>query len=268
MEKIIDIFTFNGEYDLLEIRLNILNDVVDEFIIVEAEETFSGNPKPLYYLMQEARYADWHDKIKYYVIPSHYKNDVELSRMADNSPNVPRTPTHWKNEFMQKESIKNALHHLDDNDICFVGDVDEIWDKKTCKEMKVNFIPRKLKLRVYTYFLNNRSDEKFYGMIVTKYKTIKEGILNHLRTFESFKYEDDYMGYHFTNMGGLEEVRRKLNDSYTSDSYNTLEVQDNLSSRFGNEDYMGRSFTFKKENDYLPKYLLDNKDIWKKLFLA
>jgi beta-1,4-mannosyl-glycoprotein beta-1,4-N-acetylglucosaminyltransferase len=40
--KIYDTFTFFNELDLLEIRLNILNDVVDYFVLVEANKTFQN----------------------------------------------------------------------------------------------------------------------------------------------------------------------------------------------------------------------------------
>ena len=48
--KIYDCFTFFNELDLLEIRLNELNDVVDYFVIVEGKKTFQNNPKPLFLL--------------------------------------------------------------------------------------------------------------------------------------------------------------------------------------------------------------------------
>ncbi len=43
--KIYDCFIFNNETDLLEIRLNILNDYVDHFVIIESSETFTGLKK-------------------------------------------------------------------------------------------------------------------------------------------------------------------------------------------------------------------------------
>ena len=43
--KIYDCFIFNNETDLLDIRLNILNDYVDYFVIVESLETFTGLKK-------------------------------------------------------------------------------------------------------------------------------------------------------------------------------------------------------------------------------
>ncbi|MFB6187294.1 MAG: glycosyl transferase GT17 family protein, partial [Halobacteriaceae archaeon] len=38
-----DCFIFYNELDLLEIRLNELDDVIDEFVLVEGEKTFQGD---------------------------------------------------------------------------------------------------------------------------------------------------------------------------------------------------------------------------------
>ena len=46
MAKIIDVITFNGESEIWDIRYNILKNYVDEFVVLEFNETFSGKPKP------------------------------------------------------------------------------------------------------------------------------------------------------------------------------------------------------------------------------
>ena len=188
--------------------------------------------------------------------------------MADSSSNVPKNgPEHWRREFYQKESIKKALIHLNNEDICFIGDVDEIWNPEVLIDYTKDDI-FKLRQNVYTYYLNNRSSEPWAGTIVTKYKNIKNNCLNHLRTKGKTKYV--YLqngGWHFTSMGGINEVRRKLNDSYTPESYNTAEVQNNLEQRFGTEDYIGRNkFKFWVNESDLPKYILDHKEKYKNLF--
>ena len=49
-------------------------------------------------------------------------------------------------------------------------------------------------------------------------------------------------------MGGLKEVKRKLNDSYTTESYNTYETQAQLPYRHRlGIDYLGRNFQFKRD---------------------
>ena len=44
-----DSFQFFNELDILLLRMHILNDVVDKFVISESTVTFSGDAKPLYY---------------------------------------------------------------------------------------------------------------------------------------------------------------------------------------------------------------------------
>ena len=45
--KIIDCFNYFNEDLILELRLNILNNYVDKFVIVEAREDHQGNKKKL-----------------------------------------------------------------------------------------------------------------------------------------------------------------------------------------------------------------------------
>ena len=47
--KIIDCFTFYNELNMLDYRLNVLNNVVDYFILVEARQTFVGKEKKLFF---------------------------------------------------------------------------------------------------------------------------------------------------------------------------------------------------------------------------
>lgn len=54
---IVDSFPFFEEFDLLEVRLTILDPIVDRSIIVEGTRTYSGQPKPLRLLEAKERYA-------------------------------------------------------------------------------------------------------------------------------------------------------------------------------------------------------------------
>ncbi len=125
---IYDVFTYNGEKDILDIRFNTLSPFVDKFVIIEFDKTFSGKKKPR--LLLRDWNSDWQqflDKIDYVQIKEEVYNGYES--LADTSPNVPKNgPAHWKREFCQKESIKNAISDLKDEDIVFIGDVDELPD--------------------------------------------------------------------------------------------------------------------------------------------
>lgn len=255
---VFDCVTYNGERAMLEIRLNILDKYVDRFIIVEAKTTFSGNKKPLYFSAQEQYFKKWWHKIDYFIIDENY-TDEEIA-LAESSPNTIGA-SHWRREFMQKESIHKALEKLDDEDTVYIGDVDEIW-----QPVKVKY-PSKLKLLVYAYYLNNLSNEEFWGTLVAKYGDIRGTCLNHVRSNTKIRSED-YHGYHFTSMGGVKEVRRKLNDSYTSESYNTEQVQQLLSVRVSSGvDYLGRPFTFTVNESQWPEYLKKNREQYKHLCL-
>ncbi len=253
---IYSVMTFNGENDMLKLHLNILNDYVDQFIIVEADRTFTGVPKPLYFFRDQRFFKPWWKKIRYYTVTDW--DDVAIWDMALKSPNT-QGASHWKREFYIKESIQKALiaNEVKDDDTLFIGDVDEIIDPLA--EYEIDTLV-KAKLRVYAYWLNNLSSEEFYGTLIGQYKDIKGKCLNHLRSDTSLYSKSDPLGWHFTSMGGVEAVRQKLNDSYTPESYNTFEVQQLLPERIRNgQDYLGRDFIFTLDESKWPEYLKKNR---------
>lgn len=256
--SVIDTFHYNGERDVLRIHLNVLDRYVDRFIIVECKHTFSGNKKPLYFFRDQRYFKPWWHKIEYYVVDEDY-TDEEID-LANSSPNT-FGAEHWKREFLQKESMKKALiaAKLRDTDVVFVGDVDEIWEPVSL------FLPAKLGLRVYTYYLDNRSSEEFWGTYVAPWGYMKNKVLNHERSRKDIRTDHVY-GWHFTSMGGADEVRRKLADSYTEDSYNKPHVRDNMEIYLRDKlDILGRPFTYTQDTSEWPQYLKDNKDKYKHL---
>ena len=81
--KVFDSFIFFNELDLLEMRLNILNDVVDHFVLTESPFTVSGNEKPLYYQENKDRFGKFNDKIVHYVteeIPNDFSGMLEKTK--------------------------------------------------------------------------------------------------------------------------------------------------------------------------------------------
>lgn len=251
MSRIIDVCTVNGEKDLWDIHYNVLKDYVDEFIVVEFDQTFSGTKKDRFHIydLDTRDYPKATFKVHLDGLYEKYKE------MAEQSPNTVGAE-HWKREFAQKESIKDALTHLNDDDIVFVGDVDEIWEPEPYTIQH----PIKLKLTVYTYWLNNKSSEDFWGTLVSKYGYIKNNCLNHLRSINHYKTRLAH-GWHFTSMGGYEAVKKKLEDSYTRESYWTPAVESSLEANIDQgKDFLGRGFTYHLDESDWPKYLKDNKE--------
>lgn len=268
--KIYDVFAFFNELDVLEIRLNILDPYVDYFVLVEAKETFSGQPKPLYYRENQERFKRWHHKIIHYVVDD--MADEDIIRAAKERDYVGKDSPHWAREFYIKESIKKALVGLNDNDICYFSDLDEIWNPDLVIDYSKDSV-FKLRQIGYMYYLNNRSNEiDWYGWggtIVTKYKNVRNGCLNDLRAHRPMKYRYVFLkngGWHFAFQGGFEGAKRKIEESRHF-WYNPEETLPNLEKRItDNRDYRGRDVRLWKDERGLPKYLLDNREKYKRFF--
>ena len=256
---IYDIITYNGEVDLFEIRYNILKDYVDEFRVIEFSETFSGKEKQPTFLYNQFIQAG-KGKVKYSFIAE--EQWLKYYDIALSSPNTQygKGAEHWVREFAQKESIKDCLQGINDEDVVLIGDCDEIWQPNVAYIEK----PAKLKLRVYSYYLNNRSNEEFYGTLVATASDIRNNCLNHLRA-NAPKTEEE-LGWHFTSMGGSDTVKKKLTDSYTKETYATDGVLDNLEDNIdNNRDFLGRNFEYRVDESGWPQYLKDNKEKYKHL---
>lgn len=271
--KTFDLTTFSGEYDLLEIRLNILKDV-DKFVIVEGAETFSGRFKPLYWIERDKdRFEEWESKIEYHVVTS-YDDPGIIAQMSER-PYVDQPA--FQRAFYQKESLRKVLESLnpDDEDLVYYGDADEIWNPDvvpknfTDYDLGGSFVHLddnvyKLRQLAYSYFLNNRSVEDWRGTIVTKWKNLKNGCLNDMRANPVNILEGG--GWHFTNLGGLEAIKKKI-ESYDHQEVNIPWVTEGLEERMeSNVDFLGRGYKMWKDDSDLPQYILDNKDRYRQLW--
>ena len=65
MKKIIDCITYLDEDMLLDFRLNVLNNYVDYFVIVEAKEDHQGRKKKLNFNIEN--FKQFKDKIIYLI---------------------------------------------------------------------------------------------------------------------------------------------------------------------------------------------------------
>lgn len=262
---IYDLSMFSGEYDLLEIRLNILSTFVDKFIICEGIETFSGKLKPLYWAERnQDRFDEWEDRITYHTVTDY--DDPQINEQMSSRPYV-GDPS-FKRAFYQKESLRKALEALnpDDEDIIYYGDTDEVYKPKEIDDQVY-----KLRQLGYSYYLNNRSSEDWRGTIITKWKNLKNGCLNDMRANPVNFLEDG--GWHWTNLGGLEAIIRKI-ESYDHQEANIPWVKDNMQARINANsdflgriaDYQGKPFMFWQDDSDLPPFILDNKERYKHLW--
>lgn len=110
---IYDCFTFFNELELLEVRLHELSGVVDKFVLVEATQTFTGRPKPLYYAENRERFSRFHEQIIHVIV--------------DDSP---KSDNPWTIEHFQRNCIARGLTQCRPDDWIMVSDADEIPGRK------------------------------------------------------------------------------------------------------------------------------------------
>ena len=244
---IIDCFYYNGEEEVLEARLNILAPYVDKFIICEAKETFSGVPKDLSF--KPLKFAQFN--IEYFIMEEY----AGLRLEALKSPNTGSGEHYWVREFIQKESARYALKDCNDDDIICISDVDEIWNPKTIYGALVDKVLKPKQLP-YLYYFNQRTDEDWMGWtgtVVCRYKHIKDGLINHLRTDSMTEYEViENGGWHFNAIAG----KQKKVDAFKHPVY------------YDDGVWKNREVNMRKDESQLPEWILNNKEKWTNLFLA
>jgi len=284
--RVYDCFYLFNELDLLEIRLNILNDYVDYFVICESTITFSGLPKKLNFIENEERFKRFRNKILYSSYDQAPKSRDEARAILHESTNLlerliaQRTllsenipsgegNNHWVTEYFQKESLHKAIKDLNDDDVVYISDLDEIWNPNRKFSVKRGEIYL-MKQIPYIYFLNNRSNEhwrNWTGTVVARYGTIKELSINDIRTHGKYRrFLVRKGGWHFSFQGGRNKVVEKLR-SYGHQELNTPEIINAVESAIKtNADLRGRSIRFKKEEKALPEFLKINKERYSHLF--
>ena len=115
-----DCFVFHNEFDLLEIRLREMGDLVDRFVLVEADQTQRGSPKPFFFDENRERFSAWKDKIV----------DLQV-RLPDELPPAlgvykNRRKKDWERENYQRNCIAQGLDTCRPDDLVLLSDVDEI----------------------------------------------------------------------------------------------------------------------------------------------
>lgn len=244
---VFDCFLFNNEFQLLKLRLNYLRDIVDKFIIVESDMTFSGKKKSLHIadIVKNNLSIDLpYDKIVTYKVPYiEFKGD------------------RWAIEFHSRNFMKQALidNSIEDDDYVIISDVDEIPRREAIEARKSGV----LEMDSYHFYLNHKERNIFwYGSIVDNWEGVKRHNIQDLRNVRRGFNHIPNGGWHFTYMGGTDAIRRKLADNSHSELDDDFWVEQMIkqvdSSRFE------RVWMTK---DTHPDYLIDNMEQFLNLIL-
>ena len=114
---------------MYEVRLNILKDKVDKFIVTESTFAHSGKKKKLNFDINN--YPKFKDKITYIVIDKEPDGIVE----ENNNPTLQRSNSLKRIALSYDESLKK-LDNFSNNDFIMLSDNDEIPNLNSEKFLK------------------------------------------------------------------------------------------------------------------------------------
>ena len=213
-----DCFLFFNEYDLLELRLKELYDIVDYFVIVEGTHTFVGTPKESNFEKHKARYEPYMEKIRYFY----------LSNLVD-------TSTAWNQEHKQRENIYTALKELgaQPTDTIHLSDCDEIPHPKVLEYFKGIDILVHLTMAQFWYNVETYNPFPWGSAYICSFDIIEQSYKGtytkddwHFAKARWRGWEGNnilYAGWHFSYFGGVNKISEKLTN-FSHQECNTDEL--------------------------------------------
>ncbi|KAF7428162.1 hypothetical protein PC9H_007383 [Pleurotus ostreatus] len=140
--KVLDAVLMSSELDLLEIRMHELDPVVDYFLIVESNATFTGLPKQTYFADNRARFSKFNSKIVYLFLPGY-----------------PLTPSQsaWDVEAHTRGTMSSLLKQqisqfpAQTETLVIMSDVDEIPSRHSISLLKACEFGRAIHLQLRNY---------------------------------------------------------------------------------------------------------------------
>ena len=265
--KIYDCFSYWDEDLLLDLRLNILNDYVDYFVIVEGNKTWQNNPKKLRFDIQ--KFSKFKNKIIY----------IPVEDMPDgNNP--------YLRENFQRNCITRGLKKSSPDDLILISDLDEIPNPKVLNKFKIDMKFAVFKQMHFYYKFNMHSTVNpfWYGSRICvkrylkspqwlrelKFKKRPFWKLNKLRLNNIIENG----GWHFCNLKIASELLYKYQNLCETDDpivfkekiekkyLNLKEIEKRIHNA---EDIIGRNDNFEKIDidDRYPEYFVNNKSKYK-----
>ena len=262
---IYDCFSFFNELDLLEIRLNTLDKVVDKFILAESPLTHTGHPKPLYYKENKERFAAFNDRIIHIVVDDFpaMPDDMQIREKA------------WTRENWQRNAIVRGLpKDIKNDDILLISDLDEIPNPDYIQIATTNPVGvTRLDLKAYCFFINLRNIS--YPIWNNGTRILTWRTFNDTSTYVGAGYSECCIeavnqgpsatrirflkpdtilkpaGWHFSYLGGVEAIQRKMKSiAHTEFDTNERTSLENIRNRL----IRGRGFVNSAER-FLPEVI-------------
>ena len=257
--KIIDCFTFYNELDMLELRLNELNEVVDYFVLVECVKTHANNDKELYFENNKHRFSKFLEKIIHIIVKD----------------NIPQTSNAWDIENYQRRGIDQGIKqlHLNSDDLIIIADLDEIPDADTLQHLKntngINGV-YSMEMDLYYYNLNCKYNYKWYHAKILNFGNYNNDPQSVRDWGPKVNGGIKKCGWHLSYFGDVEFIKNKIRNFAHQEFNNEFILNDEriLKQIQSNGDLYGRdtptssSFNYVDihDNTYLPHKYKDFKD--------
>lgn len=272
INMVYDSFQFFNELDILLLRMHILNDVVDKFVISESTVTFSGDSKPLYYADNKELFKEFEHKIIHNVV-----DDTPMDCNA------------FIRDHHQKCAVARGLSTCRPDDIIIFSDVDEIPNPETLRQLipsieddKIYMLAQRLfycyldmeevsgKLLSVTGDFDGVEKPMWLGTKVCRYRMLEQYTTEELRNKEqkAIGVRVPNGGWHFSYMGGgknqsvEERVKYKIK-SAAHQEYNNRSILSKVRKNIKNQqDIFGRDAQIVqvKIDETYPAYLRKNID--------
>jgi beta-1,4-mannosyl-glycoprotein beta-1,4-N-acetylglucosaminyltransferase len=211
---------------ILDLRLNLLNNYVDEFLIVESLYTHSGERRKL--LFDINNYSKFKNKIKYIILEKVPEDLLVLNEKdTEHEKNSKYILNAVKRENLQRNTISEGLTSASPEDIVIISDVDEIpnLENNKIKDIKNKIIFFKQKFFYYKFNLK-LNDFVWHGSKACRKKdlispqwlrNIKDKIYPFWRLdtlFSNKKYQSVKIinngGWHFSNIKTPADIEKKM----------------------------------------------------------
>ena len=138
---LIDTFLYYNEEELVELRLKYLNNIVDYFVVIEADVTHQGNKKGWNFpKILNNQLKSYSNKIQYHQVNIDLEESKKSFGWIDENTKGGQS---WKIENMQRDFIKDACQKFSPTDIIIISDSDEIASLLPSKSHRSSYDPNR-----------------------------------------------------------------------------------------------------------------------------
>ena len=262
---LIDAFTYFNEKELVELRLKYLDSIVDQFVVVESNVTFTGKKKKWNFPdILKNNLKEFSNKIQYHQL------NIELDKIKNEESwiidNI-KGDDFWRIENFQRNYIKTVCKKFSDNDILIISDLDEIPSTK-----KLNFIlnsdfkkiaPIALEQHLFHIDCNFLRLESWRGSIITTMQICNAYSPHRLRRSRNRISHFSDSGWSFSSFGGPKKIKEKF-EAFAHKEYNNEKFKSAdhiINCQKTGADLFRRKVETKKINkNFFPKDLLKLMD--------